>query len=204
MDRCTSKLRQRKASKVWNPQLPRPSACFTCWTAPAGVFGALSWARSSTNRTNIFTGVSSCHHTALGKRATEYQKEPTGRGGPGLRTVAPPSTLDELLHLERSRGEGGLSDDAVVATCETYGPVPRRLPDCRSAADQDEYCMTMALLRAPEHGARPSESLRSQPLPSATHPCGSLDDLRLRGCDGIRPVSLSRHGVGFQLTASCC
>ena len=82
---------------------------------------------------------SSCHHTALEKCATEYQKEPTGRGGPGLRTVAPPSALDELLHLERSCGEGGLSDDAVVATCEKYGPVPMRVPDCRSAADQDEY-----------------------------------------------------------------
>ena len=56
-----------------------------------------------------------------------------------LTLFAPPSTLDELLHLERSYGERGLSDEEVIAIVEKYGPIPRRLADCRTADDQQEF-----------------------------------------------------------------
>ena len=119
MDRCTSKVATTVGQQSVESAAAAAKRVFHLSDGSSGCFfGARSWARTSTNRTNTFTVVSSCHHTALEKRATEYQKEPPGRGGPGLRTVASPSVLDELLHLKCSRGEGGLSDDAVVATFE--------------------------------------------------------------------------------------
>ena len=89
-----------------------------------------------------FTVLSSSPHETLLKRANESRKQTMEGGGPYLGTLtlfAPPSTLDELLHLERSYGERGLSDEEVIAIVEKYGPIPRRLADCRTADDQQEF-----------------------------------------------------------------
>ena len=91
---------------------------------------------------DYFTVVSSLPHETLLKRANESRKQTMEGGGPYLGTLtllAPPSTLDELLHLERSYGERRLSDDEVVAIVEKYGPIPRRLFDRRTADDQQEF-----------------------------------------------------------------
>jgi len=91
---------------------------------------------------DYFTVVSSLPHETLLKRANESRKQTMEGGGPYLGTLtllAPPSTLDELLHLERSYGERRLSDNEVVAIVEKYGPIPRRLFDRRTADDQQEF-----------------------------------------------------------------
>ena len=87
-----------------------------------------------------FTVVSSSRDVALEKMAHTWRKRTMLRcGGASLGTLilfAPPSTLGELLRVERSCRSHGLSDDQVVAIFEKYGPVPRRLDDCRTAEQQ--------------------------------------------------------------------
>ena len=97
--------------------------------------------------TEYYTILSSAHHETLLKRATEYQKE-TLKSKVATRSLilfAPPSTLDELVDLERRcYGELALSADVIAAIVEKYGPVARRLADCQTAGDQQEVDMTIA------------------------------------------------------------
>ena len=88
-----------------------------------------------------FTVVSSLHDDTLLKLAKSRHATMSwsGLNLGALTLFAPPSTLDELLRVERSHGESGLSDDAVVAIVEKYGPIPRRLADCRTARRQQEF-----------------------------------------------------------------
>ena len=91
---------------------------------------------------SYFTVVTSSHDPALQKKANEWKKKTMLRcGGASVGTLilyAPPSTLAELLRVERICQSHGLSDDQVVAIVEKYGPVPRRLDDCKTAEQQAE------------------------------------------------------------------
>lgn len=80
---------------------------------------------------DYFTLVTASPHKKLLKLARELRKE--GKGAPRRVLYAPPSSLEEMLRVEKLVTDRRWTNDDVEHIVLQLGPVVRRLDDCRGA-----------------------------------------------------------------------